>query len=137
MFILSQTILMTGMLYCTYALLTVFLYRVIRYTRILLFFFNFAIYFLLWFTVCTIPIIRLFYRARLSSRSSACCPFSFSASIEIRFCVVLLSNFVFPAFALNVSGARLWSGFSVDSDRLFAQNAFFAQNSISLSSRAV
>ena len=40
MFILSQTILMTGMLYCTYALLTVFLYRVIRYTRILLFCFG-------------------------------------------------------------------------------------------------
>ena len=28
----SQTIFMTGMLFCTYALLAVFLYRVIRYT---------------------------------------------------------------------------------------------------------
>ena len=82
---------------------------------------------LLWFTVCTIPIIRLFYRARLSSRSSACCPFSFSASIEIRFCVVLLSNFVFPAFALSSTVKRILRRFrsSLCAKRVFCAKLVF------------
>ena len=72
-------------------------------------------------------IIRLFYRARLSSRSSAWRPFSFSASIEIRFCVVLLSNFVFPAFALSSTVKRILRRFrsSLCAKRVFCAKLVF------------
>ena len=72
-------------------------------------------------------IIRLFYRARLSSRSSAWRPFLFSASIEIRFCVVLLSNFVFPAFALSSTVKRILRRFrsSLCAKRVFLRKTRF------------